>query len=173
LLIALLLLSGMPGTASSQSFFERSGINSFLGISPSTQDFVSQVTLGELFELELARVANERGSEKIKAFSEQILKDHKETSSHLRTLVQGGRVKVSLPTALTEAQWKELARLKSLATPDFDKAFETLQAKLHEEAISLFQRYGADGDHPDLKQFAYRHLPHLQEHWRLAQNLTR
>lgn len=173
ILLAAVLTLGLSAASYGQSFSERTGINTLLGISPSTQDFVSQVALGEMFELELARVANERGSEKIKAFAEQILKDHKETSAHMRALVQGGRVKVSLPTALTEPQSKELARLKGLSGPDFDREFEGLQARLHKDAISLFERYGEGGDHPDLKQFAYRYLPHLQEHWRLAQNLTR
>jgi putative membrane protein len=173
ILLTALFVASLSGAASSQSFSERAGINALLGLSPSTQDFVSQVTLNEMFELELARLANERGGERVKAFAEQISKDHKETSAHMRALVQGGRVKISLPTALTEAQLKELARLKSLRSPDFDREFEALQAGLHKEAISLFERYGSGGDHPDLKQFAYRHLPHLQEHWRLAQNLTR
>jgi putative membrane protein len=172
-LLIVLLMASNAGVASSQSFSERMGINSFLGISPSAQDFVSQVTLNEMFELELARLANERGGEKIKAFADQILKDHKETSAHMRALVQGGRVKVSLPTAVPEECQKELARLTGLAGVDFDKEFESVQARLHKDAISIFERYGSGGDHPDLKQFAYRYLPHLQEHWRLAQNLTR
>ncbi len=173
ILLTAILVAGFPAAVLSQSLSERMGINSFLGLSPSTQDFVSQVTLNEMFEMELGRLANERGSEKIKAFAEQVLKDHKETSAHMKVLVQGGRVKVSLPTALSEAHLKEVARLKNLGAPEFDREFEALQASLHKEAISLFERYGSGGDHPDLKQFAYRHLPHLQEHWRLAQNLTR
>src|SRR5215204_2781962 len=96
LLIAL-LLAGLPAAAIGQSFSERTGINSLLGISPSTQDFVNQVTLKEMFAQELARLASERGGEKIKAFAEQILKDHKETSAHMRVLVLGGSVKVPLP----------------------------------------------------------------------------
>ena len=172
LLIAL-LLAGLPAAALGQSLPERTGINSLFGISPSTQDFVSQVTLNEMFGQELARLADERGGEKIRAFAGQILKDHKETSAHMRALVQGGSVRVSLPDGLTEAQSKELARLRGLGPAEFDQEFEELQEGLHKEAISLFERYGARGEHPDLKRFAFRHLPDLREHWRLAKNLSR
>jgi putative membrane protein len=173
ILLIALLLAGLPAAAIGQSFSERTGINSLLGISPSTQDFVNQVTLNEMFAQELARLASERGGEKIKAFAEQILKDHKETSAHMRALVLGGSVKVPLPTELSEAHLKELARLRSLGAPEFDKEFESLQAELHEDAISLFERYGVRGEHPDLKRFAFRHLPEMREHWRMAQNLAR
>jgi putative membrane protein len=173
ILLIALLLGGLPAAAMGQSFSERTGINSVLGISPSTQDFVSQVTLNEMFGQELARLASERGGEKMKAFAEQISKDHKATSAHIRALVQGGSVRVLLPTELTEAHLKELARLKSLSGPEFDKEFEVLQAELHEDAISLFERYGNRGEHPDLKRFAFRHLPDLREHWQLAQSLSR
>ena len=120
-----------------------------------------------MFGQELARLADERGGEKIKAFAGQILKDHKATSAHMRALVQSGSVKVSLPTELTEVHLKELARLKNLRAAEFDKEFEWLQAELHEDAISLFERYGVGGEHPDLKRFAFRHLPDLREHWQL------
>jgi putative membrane protein len=173
ILLVALLLTGLTAVAAGQSFSERTGINSILGRSPSTQDFVNQVTLNEMFEQELVRLANERGGEKIKAFAEQISKDHKATAAHMRALVQGGSVKVPLPTELTEAHLKELARLRSLSESEFDKEFEALQEELHEDAISLFERYGVRGEHPDLKRFAFRHLPEMREHWRMAQNLAR
>ena len=172
LLLAVLLLATLTSVSRAQSWFERAGINAFFGVTPSTQDFVNQVALGEMFEVELARLANERAGEKTKTFAEQLLKDHRETSAHMKSLVQTGRVKVSLPTALGADELKTLARLKTLTPLEFDKEFESLQSSLHKQSISLFERYGSGGDHPDLKAFAYRHLPHLLEHWRLAQSLT-
>ncbi len=172
LLLAVILLAILPSVSRAQSWFERAGINDFFGVTPSTQDFVNQVVLVEMFEVELARLANERGGEKTKAFAEQLLKDHRETAGHMKGLVQTGRVKVSLPTALGATELKTLSRLKTATSLEFDKEFEALQSSLHKQSISLFERYGSGGDHPDLKAFAYRHLPHLREHWRLAQSLT-
>jgi putative membrane protein len=155
-----------------QSFPERSGINSFLGLSPSTEDFLNQAVLAEMFEIELSKLADRKGSEKTKVFAAAMLKDHKETSAQLKALVQGGMVKFSYPTALDSGRHAQLGRLQGLSGTDFDKGFEDIQTELHERTIDLFERYGSGGDHPDLKRFAFKHLPHLREHWRLAKSLN-
>lgn len=158
-------------TTIGRSFFAQSGVGSFLGATPSPQDFVTQVVVGEMFEIELGRLAEQRGNGKTRRFAAQLLKDHKQTSAQLKALVQGGAVKVSYPIALDSVRRKQLDDLKALSGPEFDDRFEAVQSALHEQSISLFERYGTDGEHPDLKRFAYRHLPHLREHWRQARAL--
>jgi putative membrane protein len=165
-LFAILLILSLGTPAQAQSLPERTGLNWLLGISPSTEDFIREVVLGELFEAELNKAAETRGNAKTKAFAAAMLKEHNQTSAQLRTLVQSGRVKVSHPTALDATRAGQLAKLQSLSGPDFDAEFEKLQNEIHRHHISLFERYGSGGDHPDLKIFAYRHLPHLREHWR-------
>ena len=158
-------------TASAQSLSERWGLNSLLGISPSAQDFVNQVALNEMLELEMSRLAEQRAGEKIRKFAATMLEDHKQTSSQMKALVRGGSVKVSFPAVLDRTRQFALDKIKELNGPDFDREFENIQIQIHESTVSLFERYGGDGDHPDLKSFAIRHLPHLQEHWRLARDL--
>ena len=159
--------------ASAQSVWERLGLDSVLGISPSTQDFVNEVAMNEMLEMELSKLAEERGNAKTKEFAAILLKDHRETSTHLKGLVQSGRVRVSFPAALDSARLAKLDKIKSLNGEEFDKAFEDIQVGIHNEAVSLFERYGNGGDHPDLKAFAFKHLPHLREHWRLARDLKK
>lgn len=163
------LLMSTPAPA--QSLSERWGLNSLLGISPSAQDFVNQVALNEMLELELSRLAKQRGGEKIGKFAATMLEGHKQTSSQMKALVRGGSVKVSYPALLDRTRQEALDRIGALNGPDFDREFENIQIQIHESTVSLFERYGGDGDHPDLKSFAIRHLPHLQEHWRLARDL--
>ena len=43
--------------------------NWLLGISPSTDDFIREVALGELFEMELNKAAVTKGNAKTKAFA--------------------------------------------------------------------------------------------------------
>ena len=42
----------IAGPAAAQSIGEKSGINSVLGLSPSTPDFVKEAAIGDLFEIE-------------------------------------------------------------------------------------------------------------------------
>lgn len=166
---AFLLLSVI--VADAQSFFERTGVNSFLGISPSTQDFISEVVRAEMFEISLSKLAEQIGGPKTKLFAARMVNEHSNTSAELREMVQGGEVKVSYPTSLSAVQMAQLDKLQKLNSPEFDVQFEAVQAELHRATIDLFERYGSDGTHPDLKLYAYRHLPHIEEHWRSARAL--
>ena len=56
---------------------------------------------------------------------------------------------------------------------DFDKQYESDQQSAHKDAVSLFERYSKGGDNADLKSFAAKTLPHLQEHLKMAQDLRK
>ena len=157
--------------ASAQSLLERSGLNSVLGVSPSTQDFVNEVALNEMLEIELSKLAEERGDTRTKEFATKMLKEHAGSSAQLKALVRNGQVRVSFPARLDAARQVKLDKLKNLQGTEFETAFEDVQVSIHNDMVSLFERYGSGGDHRDLKIFAYKYLPHLQEHWRLARDL--
>ena len=59
-LISAALLIAAPAFA--QSVGEKTGINSTLGISPSTADFVKEVAISDMFELQSNKLAEERGN---------------------------------------------------------------------------------------------------------------
>ena len=158
-------------TAGAQSLPERLGLNSLFGISPSSQDFVTQVSLNEMFELQLSMLAELRAGAKVRKFAAIMLEEHKRTSSELKALVRGESVRVTFPAVLDRARQSGIDKIKELNGPAFDKEFENMQVEIHNATVSLFERYGGDGGHPVLKSFAIRHLPHLQEHWRLAVDL--
>jgi len=58
--------------------------------------------------------------------------------------------------------------LKGLNGADFDREYDSMQLARHKDAASLFERYAKGGENGNLKAFAAKHLPHLQEHLRLA-----
>ena len=47
----------LVGPAFAQSAGEKTGVNSALGISPSTADFVKEVAVSDMFEIEAGKVA--------------------------------------------------------------------------------------------------------------------
>ena len=161
-------LAVAPGGAQAQSSLERWGINALFGASPSTQDFVTLVAQAEMFQDEMAKLVDERGSEKAKRFMTRMLSEHKVASAQLKRLVSGGTVQVGYPTTLSAIDQDKLNVLRKLRGAEFESEFDKAQIDLHERMVSLFERYGSGGSHRDLKQFAYRHLPHMLEHWRVA-----
>jgi putative membrane protein len=169
-LLACLLFAG---PAFSQSVGEKTGVNSVLGISPSTPDFVKQVAISDMFEIESNKLGKEKGTAAQKAFAAQMITDHTKTSTELKGLVSSGKVKAELPTALDSSHQGKLDKLKEKSGDDFASDFNSMQVSAHKDAVSLFERYANGGDDPELKAWAAKTLPALQHHLEMAQQLDK
>jgi putative membrane protein len=97
-----------------QSIGEKTGINSTLGISPATEDFVKQAAVSDMFEIQSSKLAQERGSAAEKSFAATVIKDHEKTTSELKSMVSGGELKMALPSELDSSHASKLDKLKSL-----------------------------------------------------------
>ena len=159
--------------ALAQSASETTGVNSALGISPPTADFVKEVAISDMFEIEAGKVAQAKGNALEKAFASQTVNDHTRTSTELKGLVASGKVKAELPTALDSSHQRKLDKLKLERGKDFSSEFSSMQASAHKDAVSLFERYAKGGDNPDLKDWAGKTLPALKHHLEMAQDLSK
>src|ERR1700710_998800 len=121
IMLACLLLAG-PALA--QSAGERTGVNSALGVSPSTADFVKEVAISDMFEIESSKLAQQKGNPTTKSFAEHMIMDHTKTSIEHKSLVQGGKVHAELPTAMDSSHQTKLDKLKSLNGDDFSKNYD-------------------------------------------------
>lgn len=165
------LLVACPALA--QSLSEKSGVNSTLGISPSTPDFVKQVAISDMFEIQSNKLGQEKGNASEKTFAAHMVTDHTKTSTELKELISGGKVKAELPTTLDGAHQSKLDKLKNSTGKDFSSTFNSMQVEAHEDAVSLFERYAKGGDNGDLKAWAAKTLPALKHHLEMAQNLEK
>ena len=156
-----------------QSVGEKTGVNTALGVSPSTPDFVKQVAISDMFEIESNKLGEQKGNAAEKGFASQMVKDHTKTSNELKELVASGKVKVELPTALDSAHQSKLDKLKSKTGKDFSSDFSSMQKEAHEDAVSLFERYSKGGDNADLKTWADKTLPALKHHLEMAKALNK
>ena len=86
---------------------------------------------------------------------------HQKTSSELKALVDSGKVKTKLPTALDSEHQKMLDDLKAKNGKDFDQGYDQIQVKAHRDAVALFEAYAKTGDDAELKDWAGKTLPHL------------
>jgi putative membrane protein len=160
--------------AFAQSVPEKTGVNSALGIAPKTQDFVTIAAQSDMLEIESSKLALQKAdNNKTKQFAEKMIKDHTETAAELKSLVSSGKVQVNAPSSLDKAHQEKLDKLAKLDGKDFTKEYDDMQVSAHKDAVSLFERYGKDGDNADLKAFADQTLPHLQEHLKMAQSLDK
>lgn len=169
--LLLLGAAGMPAHA--QSVGEKTGVNSLIGVAPSSQDFVTQAVISDMFENQSSKLALEKSDEKTKAFAQKMIDDHKKTSDELKSVVQTGDMKLTLPTELDSSHQSKLDKLKSLSGEDFTKQYQDDQVTAHKNATDLYKRYAEGGDNAALKAFAIKTKPHLDEHLKMAQDLDK
>lgn len=162
----------LASPALAQSVGEKTGVNSVLGVAPTTQDFVKEATISDMFELQANQLAERKGNAAEQAFAKQMITDHTKTSSELKSLVTEGKL-AELPTALDDSHKDKLDKLKNASGADFSSTFNDQQVSAHKDAVSLFERYAKSGDNAALKDWAGKTLPALQHHLDMAQKLDK
>jgi putative membrane protein len=175
LLASAVILATLPIAPSfAQSIPEKTGVNQALGVASKTQDFVTIAGQSDMLEIASSKLALQKSdSAKTKTFAQKMIDDHTATSTELKGLVSSGKVKADAPSALDKAHQEKLDKLAKLQGKDFTKQYADMQVSAHKDAVSLFERYAKDGDNPDLKSFAGKTLPKLQEHLKMAQDLDK
>jgi putative membrane protein len=161
----------VAAAVSAQSIGEKTGVNSALGVSPSTQDFVTEAANSDILEIAAAQVAQKIGNADEKKFAAQMIADHGKTSSELKGMVSSGEVKADIPTALDKSSEAKLDKLRDGKPSDFASEYDPMQVSAHKDAVSLFERYAKSGDNAKLKDWAGKTLPTLRHHLEMAENL--
>ncbi|MGQ3212447.1 MAG: DUF4142 domain-containing protein [Shinella sp.] len=166
--LALFLISS---AALAQSTAETTGVNSALNIPPKTEDFVKEVSMSDIFEIESSKLALQKGNAATKAFAQQMIDAHEKTTAELKGLIDGGKVTAPPATGMSDAQKKSFDELKDLSGKEFDDAYQDDQEDAHEDAVDVFKRYASEGDNADLKAWAAKTLPALEHHLKMAEDL--
>lgn len=165
---ALILLAPL---AHAQSVGEKTGVNSALGISPTTQDFVTEAANSDMLEIAAAKLAQDKGNADEKKFAEQMTTDHTKTTNDIKAMMTSGDVKAEIPATLDSSHQSKLDKLRDTRQAAFASDYDSMQVSAHKDAVSLFERYSKSGDNPKLKDWAGKTLPTLQHHLEMAEAL--
>ena len=139
-------------------------------LSSSDRKFVMEAALSGMAEVELGRLAVERGaSAAVKQFGQRMVDDHTRANEELMQLVSG--LGITAP-ALDAKHRAPISKLSRLSGAEFDRAYIKQMVTDHQKAVSLFQREAGRGGHAGLKSFAAGKLPALQEHLRMAREMS-
>lgn len=140
-------------------------------VSESDKHFVTEAAKGGMMEVELGRLATERGeSAAVKQFGQRMVDDHTRANNELKQIASSKGVTLSTEM---DAEGKEImARLSKLKNEEFDRAYMEDMVKDHTKDVSDFQREASEGADKDVKGYASKTLPTLQEHLRMAQSIA-
>ncbi len=138
--------------------------------------FVRAAAMSGLYETEASRLAEQRSQdEQVKRFAQHMLRHHGKTTDELKNMLPrlGGASAQQLPTGLDQQHQALVQQLQGAQGAQFDRVFFQQQVRSHQAAVDLFRAYAQSGDNAELKQWASRTLPSLEEHLREAQQLQR
>ncbi len=171
---AVLVLTLLASPAFAQSAGEKTGVNSVLGIAPSTADFVKEAASSDMFEIQSSQLAAQQSKDQAtKDFAAKMIADHQKTTSDIKGMVTSGAVKADIPTTMLPSHQSMLDKLKGLQGDDFTKRYHDEQVTAHKDAVSLYQRYAKGGDNQGLKDWAGKTLPVLEDHLKMAQDMDK
>jgi putative membrane protein len=135
---------------------------------PTLNSFAHDAAIGGMSEVELGRLAAEKGTDPaVKAFGQQMVDDHTKINTDLKAIAsQAG---VSLPDSVGSKQKKLFDKLSALSGAAFDRAYIDDMVEDHKDDISAFEKASRfSGDSP-FKKFAADELPTLREHLKMAE----
>ncbi|MBV8807653.1 MAG: DUF4142 domain-containing protein [Acidobacteriaceae bacterium] len=134
--------------------------------------FVKDAAIGGMTEVELGKLATEKGSsDAVKQYGQKLVDDHTKSNDELKQIASAENV--NIPSSLDSKHQSRIDKLSKLSGPSFDKAFLKDAVKDHEQDISEFQNEAQGGSDPNVKQFASKNLPVLQEHLTAAKDLSK
>jgi putative membrane protein len=138
------------------------------GASPDAA-FAREAAIGGMAEVELGNLAKEKAaSNDVKQFGDRMVTDHSKANDELKQWAQ--QKSVTLPAKLDAKHQALRDKLSKLSGDAFDKAYMREMVSDHQHDVAAFRRESTSGKDSDLKAWAGKTLPTLQEHMKLAQD---
>ena len=130
--------------------------------------FAEKAAAGGAAEVEGGKVAEQRAAnDKVKQFGARMVQDHGKANDELKQIASGKGLQ--LPSAPDAHDQQEMARMQKLSGAEFDRAYMDHMVKDHKKDIAEFKKQASSGKDPEIKAFAAKTLPTLQEHLKLAE----
>jgi len=139
---------------------------------PSTpQGFVDTTAASDMYEVEAARMAQEKGqSDAVKQFAQMMIDDHTTSSENL--MAAAGQVSgITVAPRMTAMQQQMLRELQNTGTEAFDGVYKQQQINAHQQTLNVLQNYAQSGTEEPLKSFAATTAPVVEMHLAAANEL--
>jgi putative membrane protein len=160
-------LAQTPGSAGSQN--TQTGTR-MTNASPSKadQNFVTKAAKGGMAEVQLGKLAADKASNpEVKNFAQRMVDDHSKANDELKSIAN--QKNITLPTAVDAKDKATYDRLSRMSGAAFDRAYMQNMLNDHKTDVADFQYEARAGADTDVRTFASKTLPTLQEHLKMAE----
>ena len=144
----------------------------FVAFAQTDPLFAATAAQSDIYEITASQVAlDHTGNQAVKAFAQKMIHDHSETTAQLKPIAEA--MGVTPPTKTNAAARLDIAYLRTLNGNAFDSEYIKQQMVSHEAAVGAFQIASKTAQNDDLKAFATKYLPVIQEHLKMARQLEK
>jgi putative membrane protein len=138
-------------------------------LSSGDQRFIKDAAAGGIAEVQFGKLASEKAaSPQVKDFGKKMVTDHSKVNKELQHLASTNNVQIS--DKLEGKHKSTYDRLAKLSGEKFDREYMKTMIDDHKADVDTFKKQSDKADNADVKSFAAKTLPTLQEHLDLAQS---
>jgi len=167
--LAAFAICGVPAIA--QTSDPPTTNSSSASLSSSDRQFVDQAAQGGMAEVELGRLAEQKGATaEVRDFGKRMVTDHTKINDQLKQLAT--KEDVTLPQQLNAKDKMTKESLSKLSGEQFDKAYMKDMVKDHTADIQDFRKESTAAASPAVKNFASETLPTLESHLKEAKSIA-
>jgi putative membrane protein len=167
--LALLTATATAQNTNSSTTTGREG--SMATVSSSDRKFALTAAMGGMAEVETARLAlTKASSDAVKQYAQKMIDDHTAANAELMQIASAKGI--TLPTAPDAKHRAMMAKMEKLSGAEFDRQYIMMAGhKDHANMEKLFRNESMRGRDADLKAFAAKTLPVVQQHLQMARDL--
>jgi putative membrane protein len=138
----------------------------------SDEQFVADTLRGNMAEVDLGRLAQEKAENaEVKKFGQRMVSDHGKALDSLKTLAR--QKSYDVPEELDAKHKAERDKLAKMSGGAFDRAFMQTMIENHRKTADKLRAHARSSADADVKAWAAKTLPTVEEHLKLAQNTNR
>jgi putative membrane protein len=160
----------MRAQNANSSSTQNANANHGSGRMSSDMKFAMEAAVGGMEEVQLGQIAAQKGaSDEVRQFGQKMVDDHTKGNEDLMQVASSKGW--TLPTALDAKHQADVQKLSALSGEAFDREYVKMMVKDHKKDVGEFQKESTSGADAEIKSFATRTLPTLQDHLQMIQRI--
>jgi putative membrane protein len=164
--------AGSPGWGSEGSETSKGTASQSSASEAPDATFVKKAASGGMAEVKLGQLAQEKGSNStVKEFGKRMENDHSKAGDQLKNVASKNNIAV--PEEIDKKDQATYDHLSKLSGAEFDRVYAQHMVTDHEKDIEEFKKEASTGKNANVKGFASKTLPTLQDHLRQAREMEK
>ena len=124
--------------------------------------FIVKVANSGMAEVEMAKMAQDKGSTPVKNLASMLVHDHSALNDQVKSLA--AQKNIVLPDSISSDRRSMIDDLKKKSGKTFDRSFLEMMENGHKNSIDMFQDATSNVTDPDINSLAGKTLPTLRMH---------